>query len=91
MEVKKIGKEKSGGKKKVGVKKGNPKKVVVKKSVGKKVGKNHNKEQILNMFKKSANHKCFKYCGQEYVQILWTRICSNIVDKNMFKYCLQDY
>ena len=43
------------------------------------------------MFKKSANHKCFKYCGQEYVQILWTRICSNIVDKNMFKYCRQEY
>ena len=24
-------------------------------------------------------------------QILWTRICSNIVDKNMFKYCRQEY
>ena len=33
-------------------KKGNPKKVGVKKSGGKKIGKNHNKEQILNMLKK---------------------------------------
>ena len=30
------------------------------------------------MLKRSANHKCFKYCRQEYVQILSTRICSNI-------------
>ena len=39
--------------KKVGLKKSG-----VKKSGGKKIVKNHNKEQILNMCKKSANLKC---------------------------------
>ena len=64
------------------VKKGNTKKVVVKKSVGKKVGKNHNKEQILNMFKKSANLKCSNMVAFKYGR---TQICTHISlkkDKN---------
>ena len=54
------------------LKKGNKKK-----SGGKKIGKNHNKEQILNMFKKSANLK-FQIWLRSYI---WLR--SNMV---VFKY-----
>ena len=39
------------------------------------------KEQILIMFKKSANCKCFKYCPQEYCG---QEYCPQ-------KYCVQEY
>ena len=50
------------------LKKGNKKK-----SGGKKIGKNHNKEQILNMFKKSANLKCSNMVAFKYGRIKYGR------------------